>query len=268
MATDDGIGSALETSEELLDSLVPQVPELEMVLEFPRDVVERYLYERKGYWSTILTPEDRGSMVDDIRKICFRLAWDLHSEEDSSVRPEETRKPISLLALLEYCSGILQKLSRVVAAISRNPNQRLNRERVFVDFSLTRKSGPGSINWLMSHPSSYCFERAAPNSTAAPSMRRAFAQRLPNGEEIPYLPSQIGESRVELDYNTQENRFVRQFLSTMQRDISTIAEVAEAQGEEETRVKARSLIHSISELLQYEFLKHSSPTRGVPRFPT
>ena len=264
----EGLEGALEAPRELLDSLAPQMSELEMVLEFPRDVVERYLYERDGYSSRMLPPDARASMADFIRKVSFSLAWELYGEEDVGVMPVEAGGLISLQSLLEYCSGIFQKLSRIVALIDRSPNQRLTRERVFVDFSLTRKAGPGSINWLMSHPRNHRFERPAPNSTIAPSMRRAFSRNLANGEEVAYLPSQIAESRVELDYNTQENRFIRRFLTTIQRDISTVAEVAESQGEEEVRTKATSLNQSINELLQYDFLKYSSPERGTQRAPT
>ena len=261
------------TTEELLDSLVPAVQDVEMLLEFPREVVERYLYEREGYWERILTPEQRSAMVDRIRQVSFGLAWDLYSEEDISVMPSQVRGgAISLNVLLEYCNGIFRRLSRLIALIDRSPNQRLTRERVFVDFSLTRRSGPGSINWLMSHPRSHRFERAAPESTAAPNLKAMISQGSENPEQA-YLPSEISETRVQIDYNTYENRFVRRFLTTMHSDINTLANLAEFQGEQKIRGQAEGLMRGVSELLQYDFLKYSSnatyiqPTSTLHRQP-
>ena len=236
-----------------------------MVLDYPREVVERYLYERDGYWPKILSPTERTAMADYIRKMSFALAWELFSDEDIDVLPEESRKPISLQTLLEYCSGIFRRLSRIIAVIDRSPNQRVTRERNFVDFSLSRKAGPGSINWLMSHPRSHRFERPAPNNNIAPHLQQALSQKPPGGEEITYLPSEISETRVQLDYNTYENRFIRLFLTTMSRDMNIIVNLAEIQEEEDVRVKAQTLMRGISELLEYDFLKYSSPVRNVRR---
>ena len=264
-ASEDLLEGALRTPGELLESLVPQLQDPESFLDHPREVVERFLYERQDYWSRILSLEERTAMIDYIRQVSFGLAWELYSEEEQSVMPDETRKAISLQALLEYCSGVFRRLSRLITLIDRSPNQQITRERVFVDFSLTRKAGPGSINWLMSHPRSHRFERVAPNSTVAPNLRELFTQEDENGEKVSYLPSEISETHVQVDYNTQENRFVRLFLTTMHRDINTVANLAEYQGAEEARVKAEALMHGISELLQYDFLKYSSPARTVRR---
>jgi len=257
----------LQTPTELLESLVPQVPEPELFLEYPREVVERYLYEREGYWKRILSQHERAAMLDYIREVSYVLAWDLFSEEDVSVMPEETRKAISLQTLLEYCSGVFRRLSHLIALIDQSPNQQIARERVFVDFSLTRKAGPGSINWLMSHPRSHRFERPAPNSTIAPNLRQVFSQRSADGEEVSYLPSEIAETQVRIDYNTYENRFVRRFLTTMHSDINTIANLAAMQEENEIRAEAEALMRKIGELLQYDFLKYSSPAFSARRPP-
>ena len=256
---------ALRAPGELLEGLVPRQIDIEMLLEYPREVVERYLYEQEAYWTRLLTHAERNAMVDHVREISYALAWEMFSEDEASVMPQETRRSISLQSLLEYSSGIFQKLARIVALIDRSPNQHLTRERVFVDFSLTRKSGPGSINYLLSHPRSHRFERAAPGSEIAPALRQAFSSRTPSGEEASYLPSQISETRVEVNYNTYENRFVRLFLTTMHNDINTISNVAAAQGVEEVHQKADTLQRGITELLQYDFLKYSSPVRSVHR---
>ena len=256
----------LQTPEELLEGLVPQIQDLDMVLDYPREVVERYLYEREGYWAKVIAPRDRAAMIDYIRRVSYSLAWELFSEEDVTVMPEELRKDVSLQGLLEYCIGIFQQLSRLIMLIDRSPNRQLTRERVFVDFSMTRRSGAGSINWLMSHPRSHRFERAAPNGTAAPGLRELFTERSEGGEEVSYLPAQISETHVQVDYNTYENRFVRRFLSTMHRDINNISNLAEYEGQAGVQAEAEVIMRGISELLQYDFLKHSSPS-GAPRQP-
>ena len=254
---------ALRTPEELLETLAPRVESLDMLLEYPREVVERFLYEPEGYWTKILSPEDRIAMVDYVRQISFGLAWDIYSQDEYGVMPVETRRAISLHGLLEYCSGIFRQLARLVQLIDRSPNQQLTREKVFVDFSMSRKAGPGSINWLMSHPRSHRFEKAAPNSSLAPNLRGLFSRRDENGEQVEYLPSQISETHVQVDYNTYENRFIRRFLSSMHRDLSTISNLAEVQGAQQVRVDAETLMHGVSELLQYAFLKYSSPMGSI-----
>ena len=141
-ASEDLLEGALRTPGELLESLVPQLQDPESFLDHPREVVERFLYERQDYWSRILSLEERTAMIDYIRQVSFGLTWELYSEEEQSVMPDETRKAISLQALLEYCSGVFRRLSRLITLIDRSPNQQITRERVFVDFSLTRKAGP------------------------------------------------------------------------------------------------------------------------------
>ena len=169
---------ALRTPEELLETLAPRVESLDMLLEYPREVVERFLYEREGYWTKILSPEDRIAMVDYVRQISFGLAWDIYSQDEYGVMPVETRRAISLHGFLEYCSGIFRQLARLVQLIDRSPNQQLTREKVFVDFSMSRKAGPGSINWLMSHPRSHRFAKAAPNSSLAPNLRGSSPEEI------------------------------------------------------------------------------------------
>ena len=186
-------------------------------------------------------------MVDYVRQISFGLAWDIYSQDEYGVMPVETRRAISLHGLLEYCSGIFRQLARLVQLIDRSPNQQLTREKVFVDFSMSRKAGPGSINWLMSHPRSHRFEKAAPNSSLAPNLRGLFSRRDENGEQVEYLPSQISETHVQVDYNTYENRFIRRpwLLSSMHRDLSTISNLAEVQGAQQVRVDAETLMHGV-----------------------
>ena len=253
----------LQSPGELLDSLVPQVEELDKLLEMPREVVERILYEREGYWSKIVSSRERTAMIDYIREITFALAWEVYNDVDVAELPDEMRKPISLQVLLEYCLGIFKLVSRLVLLIERSPNQKLVRERVFVDFGSSRKPGPGTIHRLLSHPNSHRFERTAPNSTVAPNLQRLLSQRPDAGDGEGHLPAQVSETHAYVDFNTQENRFVRRFLTAMHKDVNTIGNMSEAQGEESVRVEAVGLMRGISELLEYDFLKYSSPSGAV-----
>ena len=188
----DDLENVLLTTEELLASLVPEEQELALdnLLDYPREMVERIIFEREDYWTKLLTSEDRTAMLDYIREICFALGWQLYSDEDISLMPENLRKPISLQILMEYCQGIFQRLSRLIVLIDQSPNRQLTRERVWVDFSMTKKAGVGSINWLMSHPRSHRFEKVAPDSPIAPTLKNLFTQADENGEETSYLPTQ------------------------------------------------------------------------------
>ena len=263
----------LQTPVELLQSLTPQVQDLNKFLEYPRELMERALFEREDYWTRILSAHERTAMIDYIREISYALAWDIYSEVDVSDMPQEFRKGISLQILLEYCLGVFREVSRLIVLIDRSPNQKLTRERVFVDFSNTRKAGPGSINWLMSHPNSHRFEQTPPGSPVAPKLQELLSKGPQRGDGASYLPASISETLVYVEYNTPENRFVRRFLTRMHKDSNTIANLAESQGEDGIRVEAEALMRSISELLEYDFLKHSSPigaaraTSGLHRQP-
>ena len=49
----------------------------------------------------------------------------------------------------------------------------------------------------------------------------------------------------------------------MHRDLSTISNLAEVQGAQQVRVDAETLMQGVSELLQYAFLKYSSPMGSI-----
>ena len=84
----------LQTPVELLQSLTPQVQDLNKFLEYPRELMERALFEREDYWTRILSAHERTAMIDYIREISYALAWDIYSEVDVSDMPQEFRNRV------------------------------------------------------------------------------------------------------------------------------------------------------------------------------
>ena len=253
----------LAEAGKLLNSLSADLHGLEDILEHPREVLERAVYEREGYWSRILTPEERIGILNYLRQIVFSLAWQLYGDDDIALMPDELHQPISLQVLLAYCSGVFEKLSRIISLIDQSPHQRLLRERIWVEFSLAKKAGGRTLDWLMSHPNLQRFEQAPASTSIAPGLRQAFTKTSPQGKSLSYIPTEIPESRVGADFNTYENRFLRLFLSSVHRDLDTIANLAESAGEDDIRIKAQGMKRELRELMQYDFLKYASALRGV-----